>query len=157
MKGGIGWKLITLAFERDPWNVYLKFLSREIDIQLCQFYTKIHIYTISYRNSKFKQLIFSIYATNLKTKISQRKLIFTLVSSNYIFLTFIFIFRFPSNFQEKSKNFAKKKSTRGIFFVVRTWAVEPWWFTNIQNKIGKYRCRLACIFFPGEGGFLEIF
>ena len=91
MKGGIGWKLITLALERDPWNVYLKFLSREIDIKLCQFYAKIHIYTISYRNSRFKQLIFSIYATNLKTKISHRKLIFTLVCSNYNFITFIFI------------------------------------------------------------------
>ena len=30
-------------------------------------------------------------ATNLKTKISQRKLIFTLIFSNYNFITFIFI------------------------------------------------------------------
>ena len=151
MKGGIGWKLITLALEGDPWNVYLKFLSREIDIKLCQFYTKIHIYTISCRNSRFKQLIFSIYATNLKSKISLWKLIFTFISSNNNSITFIFIFRFPSNFQEKSKNYAKRRSTRGIFFVVRTCAVEPWWYTNIQNKIWKYRCRLGCIFFPGGG------
>jgi len=46
MKGGIGWKLITLALDLDPWKLYLMFLSREIDIQLCQIYTKINIYTI---------------------------------------------------------------------------------------------------------------
>ena len=34
-KGGIGWKLITLALDRDPWKFYLMFLSREIDIKLC--------------------------------------------------------------------------------------------------------------------------
>ena len=33
MKGGIGWKLITLALDRDPWKLYLMFLSREIDLQ----------------------------------------------------------------------------------------------------------------------------
>ena len=31
-KEGIGWKLITLALDRDPWKFYLMFLSREIDI-----------------------------------------------------------------------------------------------------------------------------
>jgi len=71
IKGGISWKLITLALDRDPWKLYLMFLSREIDIKLC-LYTKIHIYTytVLYRNSRFKQIIFSKYATNLKTKIS---------------------------------------------------------------------------------------
>ena len=54
MKGGIGWKLITLALDCDPWMFYLMFLSREIDIKLCQFYTKIHIYKIVYRNGGFK-------------------------------------------------------------------------------------------------------
>jgi len=43
MKGGIGWKLISLALDRDPWELYLKFLSREIFINLCWNYTKIHI------------------------------------------------------------------------------------------------------------------
>ena len=32
------------------------FLSREIDIKLCQIYTKIHIYTILYKNSRIKQI-----------------------------------------------------------------------------------------------------
>ena len=45
MKGGIGRKLITLAFDRYPCEFYLRFLSREIYINLCQIYTKIHIYT----------------------------------------------------------------------------------------------------------------
>ena len=30
-----GWKLITLALDRDPWKLYLMRLSREIDIKLC--------------------------------------------------------------------------------------------------------------------------
>ena len=41
MKGGIDWKLITLALDRDPWKLYLMFLSQEIDLQLCQIYTKL--------------------------------------------------------------------------------------------------------------------
>ena len=53
------------------------FLSREIDIKLCKIYTTIHIYTILYRNSRVKKIIFTNYATNLKTKISQRNLIVT--------------------------------------------------------------------------------
>ena len=32
-------KLITLALDRDPYKLYLIFLSREIDIQLYQIYT----------------------------------------------------------------------------------------------------------------------
>ena len=31
------------------------FLSREIDLQLCQMYTKINIYTILYKSSRFKK------------------------------------------------------------------------------------------------------
>ena len=34
MKGGIGRKLITFALDRDPWKLYLVFLSRGIDIKL---------------------------------------------------------------------------------------------------------------------------
>ena len=54
MKGGIGWKLITLALDPDPWKLYPMFLSREIDLQLCQIYTKINIYTILYKSRGFK-------------------------------------------------------------------------------------------------------
>ena len=35
-------------------------------------YKNLYIYKISYKNSRFKQVIFSKYATNLKTTISQR-------------------------------------------------------------------------------------
>ena len=59
MNGGIGWKLITLALDRDPWKLYLMFQSREIDIKLCQLYTKINIYTILNKSSRFKQIIFN--------------------------------------------------------------------------------------------------
>ena len=54
--------------------IYLMFLSREIDIKLCQIYAKNYIYKILYKNRRFKQIIFSKYATNLKTTISQRSL-----------------------------------------------------------------------------------
>ena len=50
MKGGIGWKLITKALDRDPWKLDLMFLSREID-KLCKIYTKINIYTILYKST----------------------------------------------------------------------------------------------------------
>jgi len=42
MKEGIGWKLITLALDHDPWKLYLMFLSRETDLQLSQINTKIN-------------------------------------------------------------------------------------------------------------------
>ena len=35
MKGGIGWNLITLALDPDPWKFYLMSLSRETDLQRC--------------------------------------------------------------------------------------------------------------------------
>ena len=41
-------------------------MSREIDIKLCQNYTKTHICEIWYKILSFKQIIFSKYATNLK-------------------------------------------------------------------------------------------
>ena len=69
-------------------GLYMMFLSREIDIKQCQIYTKflyVYIYTILYRNSEFKQIIFSKYATNPKTIVTQ-------VLSKYYFLIFIFIF-----------------------------------------------------------------
>ena len=77
MKGGIGWKLITLAHDHDPWKLYLMFLSQETDLQLCQIYTKINIYiqfcikVVGLKRSN------SADATNLKTMISQRNLIVT--------------------------------------------------------------------------------
>ena len=79
-KNGRGYSLKTNHFSslnRDTRKLYLMFLSREINIELCQIYTKIHVYTILYRNSRFKQIIFSKYATNQKTTISQRNLIVT--------------------------------------------------------------------------------
>ena len=45
------------------------FLSQEIDIKLCQ-----NLHKIWYKILSFKQIIFSKYATNLKTTISQRSL-----------------------------------------------------------------------------------
>ena len=71
MKGGIGWNLSILGVDRNPCQFYLIFLSREIDIKLCQIYKKISIYKIVYKNIRFKQIIFSKY---LKTTISQRSL-----------------------------------------------------------------------------------
>ena len=44
MQRDIGWKLITLTLDRDPWKLFLMFLSPEIDIKLCQIYMKIQIY-----------------------------------------------------------------------------------------------------------------
>ena len=74
MKGGIGWNLRTSRVDRDLYKFYLMFLSWEIDIKLCQICTKIFIFDILYKNHRFKQIIFSKYATNLKTTISQGSL-----------------------------------------------------------------------------------
>ena len=62
LKGGTGWNLRISGVERYLLDIYLMFLSREIDVKLCQIYTKIHIF------------IFNKYATNLKTTISHRNL-----------------------------------------------------------------------------------
>ena len=48
------------------------FLSREMDLKLCQIYMK--IYAILYKSCRFKQLIFSKYKTNLKKTISYKNL-----------------------------------------------------------------------------------
>ena len=62
-------------------------LSREIDIKLCQIYTKIHIYAILYKSCRIKQIIFNKYATNLKTTISDRCLrILGLLLFYFVFL-----------------------------------------------------------------------
>ena len=62
-------------------------LSREIDIKLCQMYTKIHIYAILYKSCRIKQIIFNKYATNLKTTISDRSLrILGLLLFYFVFL-----------------------------------------------------------------------
>ena len=50
------------------------FLSREMDINLYQNYTKTYKCNILYKIRSIKQIIFSKYATNLKTTISQRSL-----------------------------------------------------------------------------------
>ena len=42
------------------------FLSREIDLKLCQNYTKMYIYQIVYKNCSIKQLIFNKYTNNRK-------------------------------------------------------------------------------------------
>ena len=77
IKWGTGYNLIPSALDRDQWEFYLMFLSPKTDIELCQMNTKIHIHTLLYRNSRLKQIVFSKYATSLKTKISQRNLIVT--------------------------------------------------------------------------------
>ena len=50
------------------------FLSKEIDIKLCQNYTKTYIYEILYEVRSIKQIIFNKYATNLKMTISHRSM-----------------------------------------------------------------------------------
>ena len=59
------------------------FLSREIDIKLCQNYTKTYIYQISYKSCSIKQTIFNNYATNLKTTIYHR-IIDNIICNNII-------------------------------------------------------------------------
>ena len=54
MKGGKGWDLDTLGFDWDILEFYLMFLSREINIKLCQSYTKTYIYEIWYKNLSFE-------------------------------------------------------------------------------------------------------
>ena len=47
-------------------------LSREIEIKLCQNFTKTYIYEISYKIRSIKQSIFNNYGTNMKMTISHR-------------------------------------------------------------------------------------
>ena len=62
------------------------FLSPEIDIKLCQHYTKMYICKILYKIHSIEQIIFNKYAANLKTTVSQRTL------RNSSLLLFLFIF-----------------------------------------------------------------
>ena len=71
---GIGWNQSILEVDRNPCEFYMMFLSSEIHIKLRQIYTKISIHQMLYKTSRFKQIIFSKYATNLKVKISQRSI-----------------------------------------------------------------------------------
>ena len=66
--------LSILGVDWDPSEFYMMFLSRELDINLCQIETKIYIYKILYKNRRFKQVKFSKYTTNLEKNISQRSL-----------------------------------------------------------------------------------
>ena len=50
------------------------FLSREIDIKLCQNDTETYVCKILYKIRNIEQIIFNKYTTNLKTSISQRSL-----------------------------------------------------------------------------------
>ena len=68
--GGTGLNLRISGFERYLAVRHLMFLSREIDIKLCQNYTKKDICQILYKICSIKQIIFINYATNLKTTIS---------------------------------------------------------------------------------------
>ena len=74
MKGGIGYNLRISGFELYLQDIYLLILSREIDIKLCQNYTKTGICQILYKSCSFKQIIFNNYATILKTILSHRSL-----------------------------------------------------------------------------------
>ena len=63
----------------------------EIDMKLCQVFTKIHIYPILYKSCSIKQIIYSKYATNLKMTISHRSLrISGLLLSQFFILHFAF-------------------------------------------------------------------
>ena len=88
MKWGIWWHMRISGVKRYIEDIYLMFLSREIDITLCQNYTKMFIYQILYKSCSIKQIIFNKYATNLKTTLSYR----SLRISNLLLLNFNFYF-----------------------------------------------------------------
>ena len=92
IRNGLNLKLIRLQ-RLKKYNILQYKTENEIEKlkKSVKFYTKIHIYTSMYRNSRFKQIIFSKYTTNIKTKISQREVILILVCSNYNFISFIFV------------------------------------------------------------------
>ena len=51
MKECIGWNLSFLGVNWDPLEFYLMFLSREIDIKLCQIYIKYWIKSVDLNGS----------------------------------------------------------------------------------------------------------
>jgi len=103
MKGGIGWNLRISDFER---YLYLMFLSREIDIKLCQNYTKTGISQILYKSYSIKQIKFNNYATNLKTTCWKSQ-----VCSIYNYL--IFILHFIITFYPYSPYYVTSTSANG--------------------------------------------
>ena len=56
-KRWICWNLNTSGVYRDLDEFYLVFLPREIDVKMCQRYTKTYIYKMKYRNQSFKQIL----------------------------------------------------------------------------------------------------
>ena len=70
-------------------HLYLMFVSREMDIKLCQIYTKIHL--CNFVSCRFKQIIFSKYETNLKKTSSCRNL---RISGLLLLYSFNFYFAF---------------------------------------------------------------
>ena len=96
MKGGLGWNLSILGVDQNPCEFYLIFLYWEIDKKKTVSNTlKIGVYQILYKIWRFKQIIFSKYANNLKTIISQRSLsnlgllLFLFEFNNFSFLMYI--------------------------------------------------------------------
>ena len=81
------------------------FLSREIYLKLCQNYKKIHIYIYI-----FKQIIFSKYATNLKTIIFHRSLRLSGLLLLFLFCILIDIF---DNIIAYSPNHVNRTSANG--------------------------------------------
>ena len=72
MKGGKRWNLRISGVERYILDMMM-FLSRKIEIKLCQNYTKTYIYQMLYKSCSIKQIIFNNYATNLKMTISPQE------------------------------------------------------------------------------------
>ena len=63
------------SFSSRPLRRLSEVPNSRVYIKLFQTFTKMHIYTISYRNSRVKQTMLRKTATKLKKIISQRKLI----------------------------------------------------------------------------------
>ena len=73
------------------------FPCREINIKLCQSYTKTCVYEIWYNNPCFKQILFSKYATDLKTTVTKRSLknlgvLLSFPAVKLFFLSTVFLF-----------------------------------------------------------------
>ena len=68
-------------------------LSQEIDIKLCQIYTKIHIYAMFYK-SRFKEIIFSKKRKQSENNYIPQKLENLRFAPILIFILFIFLFLF---------------------------------------------------------------
>ena len=77
-------------------------LSQEIDIKLCQIYTKIHIYAMFYKSSRFKEIIFSKKRKQSENNYIPQKPENLRLAPILIFILFIFFifiyFNFISHF-----------------------------------------------------------